>query len=337
VTKTYGTVTYSYLRIRAGAGTGYASLGQLKQGDRVEILETKQVGGVLWGRFEKGWICITDYVKLETVTENQGGTTEPEDPKEPEKPQEPQKPDVPTPPVTVTKTYGIVTYAYLRIRAGAGVGYASVGQLKQGDRVEILETKQVGNVLWGRFDKGWICITDYVKLETVTENQGGTTEPEKPSEPEKPQDPVDPQPPVTVTKTYGIVTYAYLRIRAGAGVGYASVGQLKQGDRVEILETKQVGNVLWGRIDKGWICITDYVKLETVTEDQKPEPEKPKQETGTITATLLNVRAGAGTGYAVVTQLTQGAKVVILEKRTVDGTIWARLEQGWVSMKYVAV
>jgi uncharacterized protein YgiM (DUF1202 family) len=140
-----------------------------------------------------------------------------------------------------------------------------------------------------------------------------------------------------VTKTYGIVTYAYLRIRAGAGVGYASVGQLKQGDRVEILETKQVGNVLWGRIDKGWICITDYVKLETVTEDQKPEPEKPKQETGTITATLLNVRAGAGTGYAVVTQLTQGAKVVILEKRTVDGTIWARLEQGWVSMKYVAV
>ena len=150
-----------------------------------------------------------------------------------------------------------------------------------------------------------------------------------------PNVPDDPKPPVTTTKTYGTVTYAFLNIRAGAGTGYAAVGQLKQGDRVEILETKQVGGVLWGRFEKGWICITDYVKLETVTDGQG-STEEPKQETGTITATLLNVRTGAGTDYAVACQLTQGTKVTILEKKTVNGTVWARIEQGWVSMKYIA-
>ena len=70
--------------------------------------------------------------------------------------------------------------------------------------------------------------------------------------------------------------------------------------------------------------------------DGQGSTEEPKQETGTITATLLNVRTGAGTDYAVACQLTQGTKVTILEKKTVNGTVWARIEQGWVSMKYIA-
>jgi uncharacterized protein YgiM (DUF1202 family) len=79
--------------------------------------------------------------------------------------------------------------------------------------------------------------------------------------------------------------------------------------------------------------------METVggAENSEEKPQEPpvSQETGTITATLLNVRAGAGTGYAVVTKLTQGTKVVILEKKTVGGAVWARIEQGWISMAYV--
>ena len=94
-----------------------------------------------------------------------------------------------------------------------------------------------------------------------------------------------------------------------------------------------------GRYEGGWICITGYVTVETVSGGENPEekPQEPtvSQQTGIITATLLNVRAGAGTGYAVVTQLTQGTKVVILEKKTVGGAVWARIEQGWISMAYL--
>lgn len=96
---------------------------------------------------------------------------------------EPEVPDVPTEPVL--KTYGTVTYEFLRIRQDAGTGYAEVGQLKKGDRVEILETKDVAGATWGRIDRGWICLTDYVKVETVSEIPGQQT----PDEPEIPDTP----------------------------------------------------------------------------------------------------------------------------------------------------
>lgn len=92
-----------------------------------------------------------------------------------------------------------------------------------------------------------------------------------------------------VTKTYGTVTYRYLRIRKGAGTNYAEVGQLKQGDRVEILETKAAGGATWGRIDRGWICLTGYVKVETVQEC--PEPPK-EQEDQTFSLELRVLRRG---------------------------------------------
>ena len=65
--KTFGTVTATSLRIRKDAGTGYAEVGQLVQGDRVEIQETTAVGDTTWGRIEQGWVCLTGYVELETI------------------------------------------------------------------------------------------------------------------------------------------------------------------------------------------------------------------------------------------------------------------------------
>ena len=64
---TYGTVTCSALNVRAGAGTKYSILGGLRKGARVTILQTTTVGDAVWGRTEKGWICLTGYVELETV------------------------------------------------------------------------------------------------------------------------------------------------------------------------------------------------------------------------------------------------------------------------------
>jgi uncharacterized protein YgiM (DUF1202 family) len=149
--------------------------------------------------------------------------------------------------------------------------------------------------------------------------------PEKPTEPEKP---------ATVTKTYAtVIKTTSLNIRKtpdGAVVGWLGLGE-----RVEILEQKTVNGRNWGRCAKGWICLRSYVKLETVTEKVEDKKE-PAAETGTITATCLNVRSGAGTNNAVVAQLYKGDKVTILEKKTVNGTVWARTDKGWISMKYVA-
>ena len=137
-----------------------------------------------------------------------------------------------------------------------------------------------------------------------------------------------------MTKTYGtVIKTTSLNIREtpdGAVVGWLGLGE-----RVEILEQKTVAGRLWGRCEQGWICMRSYVKLETVTETVGSTDE-PSAETGTITAICLNVRSGAGTNIAVVGQLYKGATVVILEKKTVNGTVWARIDKGWISMKYVA-
>lgn len=268
-----GTVNNATLNIRAGAGTSYAIVGGLLKGDRVEILETKQVGSLLWGRTSKGWIAMK-YVDLDqTMEQTQMGT---------------------------------VNNATLNIRAGAGTDYAIKGGLVKGDRVEILETKKVGSLLWGRISNGWIAMK-YVDLD-----QPGIT-PDPMPEPE----PV----PQTVK---GTVTAKDLRIRDNAGTdsNCKVVGYLQPGDRVEIFETKQVGSILWGRIARGWIAMM-YVELD------------PLIQTGTVNTSVLRIRANAGTSYDVAGYLQEGDRVEILETKQVGSVLWGRIELGWISLDYV--
>ncbi|MBR4972078.1 MAG: SH3 domain-containing protein, partial [Oscillospiraceae bacterium] len=75
----------------------------------------------------------------------------------------------------------------------------------------------------------------------------------------------------TVTRTYATITCDSLRIRSGPGTGYKQVGKLYRGAEVEILEITAVGNVQWGRIEAGWICLTDYTTLRYVEDSSHTE------------------------------------------------------------------
>ncbi len=60
-----------------------------------------------------------------------------------------------------------------------------------------------------------------------------------------------------------------------------------------------------------------------------------------ITASSLNVRAGAGTGYAVVTKVSKGGIYTYTDTRNVNGTTWYKISvgntTGWVSGAYAKV
>ena len=133
-----------FLRIRNGPGTSYGMVGYLKDGARVEILEERTVGGMTWGRIEKGWICL-DYVQMDEieVQPEQPPVTEPEVPEEPE---------------TRIMT---VTADCLRIRSGAGLSNTIVGFLYWGDKVEVLDTKTVDGMTWAKISQGWVSM-DYL-------------------------------------------------------------------------------------------------------------------------------------------------------------------------------
>ena len=292
-TKLYGTVTGNdYLNIRSGPGVSYTILGKLYRGDRVEILELQMVGSVQWGRIEQGWVRISGYVTLEEVAEShthsygdwyvtKEATAEEFGEERRDcscghyETRQTEKLE------TETKLYGTVTgNDYLNIRSGPGVSYTILGKLYRGDRVEILELQMVGSVQWGRIEQGWVRISGYVTLEEVTEahthsygdwhvTKEATTE----DFGEERRDCAcghyeTRQIPKleAVTRVYATITCNSLSIRAGAGTGYARLGYYYLGETVEILEQVQVGTNTWGRTEKGWICLTGYTTLKTITE-----------------------------------------------------------------------
>ena len=86
-----------------------------------------------------------------------------------------------------------------------------------------------------------------------------TTVPEETTEPTEPEEtvPQETEAPKPVT---GVITATTLNIRKSPDSGSEIVGLYGKGHEVTILEQKQVGDVLWGRTDKGWISMK-YVKL----------------------------------------------------------------------------
>ena len=137
---------------------------------------------------------------------------------------------------TPTTKTGVIANCseWINIRSGAGTSYALAGRYNVGEKVTILEEKTVSGTKWGKTDKGWISMY-YVKLDSTT----GTTTPE------------------TSTKT---IIADCLNVRNNPGTkGTTVVGYLYYGTKVEILETRTVDGVLWGRIVTGWISM-EYAK-----------------------------------------------------------------------------
>ena len=132
-----------------------------------------------------------------------------------------------------------VTTNDVNVRSGPGTEYERVGSVQSGERLVITETAQGGSYLWGKFSGGWICL-DYTDYAVVT----------------KPET----QDPVPAEKRMGTVKVNdVLRVRSGPSTAYSIAGYLNNGDRVEILEQKIVGSMVWGRISNGWISL-DYAK-----------------------------------------------------------------------------
>jgi len=379
------TVTANGVNIRKGPGTNYGAVTMVYSGRQMTITEIATGSGYTWGKFDTDrWIALsfTNYKELTEKEEEKAPeqtvppTTEPEEtappttvpeetvppttvpevtvppttvPEETAPPTTPEKDESEANPAPSNKLTGTVKVNdFLRIRKGAGTGYAVAGYLKPNEKVEILETKKVGATTWGRISKGWISL-DYVVLDEVKEEtKEEVKEEQKPAVPETTTPPAAPEKeettpsaPATSTKMTGKVKVNdFLRIRKGAGTGYAVAGYLKPNEKVEILETKKVGATTWGRISKGWISLDYVVRDSNAGISGSTNADKTESKPATVTKTvkvsdLLRIRSGAGTNYKIVGVLYNGAKVEILETKTVNGTQWGRITKGWICMDYV--
>ncbi len=122
----------------------------------------------------------------------------------------------------------------------------------------------------------------------------------------------------------GTVTASRLNVRSGPGSGNPIVGKLNSGASVTIHQIE--GD--WLMIGEGQWVHGGYVNQ---TLNQNAQPAGPTGS-GTVTASKLNVRSGAGTSFGKVDALDNGSQLDIYES---DGD-WLRIgDNQWVHGNYV--
>ncbi len=129
--------------------------------------------------------------------------------------------------------YAVTTASGLNVRSGAGEGYRIVRGYANGTRFDLYEVKNG----WGRTPSGWICLryTTYGGASAPSGNSGAGT--------------------------YRFSTT--VKVRTGAGTGYAAVGQYKAGGTVRVSRVVTAGGYRWG-VYTAYSGHTRYVALGVV-------------------------------------------------------------------------
>ena len=254
------------LNIRSGPGLSFSRQGSLPNGTLVEILETRDG----WGRINQGWIHL-DYLR-------------------------PASQLIQSEPVTT----GYVNAPSLNVRTGPGTQYAVCGQVTEGYKLSVLETRDG----WGRLEDGWVSL----KYVTRSGSSGSAPAPGNQN--------------IRTSESVKVVT-DILNVRQGPGTNYDQIGYLANGEVVTVREIR--GG--WGRTNGGWISLA-YVRSTDAQDDPGYQSSGGRVE---VTADSLHVRTGPSTAYAICGRMTRGYNATVLEVR--DG--WGRLNDGWIDLTYV--
>lgn len=313
------TVTANDVNVRQGPGTNYKAVGTANKGEQLVITETATGTGYTWGKFYGGWICL-DYTTYSEASKPESET-----------------PETPSVPENAGKRTGTVKVNdQLRVRSGPSTGYEVVGYLKNGARVEILEQKIAGSMVWGKISNGWISL-DYVVLDPVADQTPPTTEPPATEPPATEPPATEPEKPQPQNWTGTVKVNDLLRVRSGPGTSYSVVGYLSPNERVTITEQSASGSMTWGKTAKGWVSM-DYIVLDQQSGSGSSGSTAPQKLTGTVKVNdYLRVRTGPGTSYAIAGYLSPNAKVEITEQKTVGGAVWGKTAKGWISLDYVVL
>ena len=210
---------------------------------------------------------------------------------------------------------GTVTADALNVRSGPSTSYSITTKLYKGDKVEILETSNGWHKIKASNGKiGWVS-GDYIKVSS-----GSTSQP-------------------STSTTKATVTATSLNVRSGAGTSYSVITKLPKGTVVDVLESASNG---WKKIKTsggttGWVS-GEYLTTGSAGNSSTNNSTSQTSYKATVNTDSLNMRKGAGTSYSVITKLSNGTVVDVLESasngwkkiKTSNGTI------GWVSGSYLA-
>ena len=129
------------------------------------------------------------------------------------------------------------------------------------------------------------------------------------------------------------MTGDYVNLRSGAGTNYSIIGSLSSGELVTVLDDS---NPDWVKVQtsNGAIgyCSKEFVKTLSSADESE-------ELIGTLTGDYVNLRAGAGTGHAVIGMLYLNDEVTVLDDSDAN---WAKIrtkdgQEGYCSKEYLHI
>lgn len=145
-----------------------------------------------------------------------------------------------------------------------------------------------------------------------------------------PTEPVVPEPPSSSVMGYVIESSGGLKIRSGPGTSYQEVGRLAPNEQVTIYEQIYGESYMWGKIDRGWVCM-DYIAIGTAPK------YKEVHEIGYIIGSEdgVNLRSGPATSYAQIGKVPLGKQVVVTKLHHNGVSEWGYIGTGWICTDYI--
>lgn len=309
-----GTVNVSVLNIRSGASTETRCIGSLRSGTKVSILATEGK----WYKIQTGGVTGYVFAQYVTVSDSNSDSNAGDSQQE-----------------NVEGKSGICNVDALNIRKGVGTSTAVVGLLRKDDKVTVLGKE--GD--WYKIKHG--NVTGYVFAEYVT--VGSDNSSSENNENNKPATP-------DASGKNGKCDVSALNVRSKATTKSSVIGSLSKNTVVEIIGTEgewyKINAVLNGRTVTGYV-FAEYIKLT----DEKPSNPPAGGEENNNTSTenqgkkgkcntyALNVRKGAGTGYAIIGSLSKDETVTIQETKSGWHKVTADNKKltGYVSAEYITI
>ncbi len=246
-------------------------------------------------------------------------------------------------------TEGTIIASSLYVRSGPSTSYSKMtvnGQdvyLSKNTVVDILDEKDgwyyIVTTFGGQTVKGYVS-GKYVSVETTP-----TKAPTKTPAPTKPA--VSSGNLATEFSVPAQIWVTELNIRQSAGTSGALLDTLKSGASVTVIGQTYAGTEKWykvtyqsGGTTKTGYAYAPYVTLNAAIPTATPTPKvtatpKPSQNDGNyadefsvsarVTASVVNVRSGAGTGNSIITSLKFGTPVTATGITKVNGETWYRI------------
>ena len=237
------------------------------------------------------------------------------------------------------------------VRKNAGDGAELAFTLSKGVEVEVSKVRLVGENIWGKMTVKKAIASDNVGNKTGWINLASKyvkrTNEIKIEEDTKDSDDHDTGLIATVINTDTV------KVRKTGALYGAVIGSLNRGTTVRVWEAKK--DKSWYKLDTnqngtydyngdGWVS-AKYLEVKegtvggnkTTTDSKGNTVTTDGTGTGVVANTYsgVNVRQGAGTGYAAVGKLLPGTTVQILE--LANGGKWGRTDKGWVCMDYITM